>query len=64
MKKSYTIFNETDGLPASPVKMTKEEAEKFLVDFPKRFEKQGYYLTSNGERILPQAVVLKINEAK
>jgi hypothetical protein len=60
---SWIVFNKTDGFYASPETFTREEAEKFVEDFPKRFEKQGYYLTGNRERIKPEEVVLDIQPA-
>jgi hypothetical protein len=59
---SFLVFNKTDGIYASPNEFTKEEAEQFIKNFPKRFEFQGYYLTSNQERINPNLVELEIQE--
>ena len=61
--KEYIIFNETDGIPAAPTSFpSREDAEKFVKDFPSRFKPQGFYLTSNYERINPQDVQLTIYE--
>ena len=61
----FLVFNATDGFYASPDEFkTKEEAEQFVKDFPKRFIQQGYYLTSNRERIEPECVLLKIEEVE
>ena len=61
--KEYIVFNRTDGITASPVAYTtREEAEQFIKDFPKRFAHQGYYLTSRMERISPEQVILEIVE--
>lgn len=54
----FTVFNQTDGIYASPEELTAEEADKFIADFPKRFEHQGYYLTKNWDRIPPKDVRL------
>ena len=56
----FMVFNGTDGFFASPDQMTKEEAEKFVREFPLRFAQQGYYLTSKWERINPHFVELEI----
>ena len=42
--------------------MTLVEAKAFIRDFPKRYEKQGYYLTASGERIPAEAVQLEVEE--
>lgn len=59
-KKEYLVLNVTDGIIASHDLMTYEEAEAFIKSFWKRFEHQGYYLTSSRERISPDDVELKI----
>lgn len=64
MTKVYIVFNATDGFYASPEQYTKEEAEQFIKDFPLRFKAQGYYLTSNRERIRPEDVELEIREVE
>ena len=59
---AFHVFNYTDGIPASDKFFkTEEEAEEFIKIFRKRFEVQGYYLTSGMERISPQDIDLKIN---
>ena len=59
---AFHVFNYTDGIPASDKFFkTKEEAEEFIKSFRKRFEVQGYYLTSGMERISPQDIDLRIN---
>jgi hypothetical protein len=40
--------------------MTREEAEEFVRLYPKRFERQGYYLTASGYRISAESVELDI----
>ena len=47
----FKVINETYGIIASPKAMTKKEAETFIKNFADRFKIQGYYLTSNNERI-------------
>jgi hypothetical protein len=57
----FLVFNATDGVYASPDEFkTKEEAEKFIMEFPKRYERQGYYRTSRWEKIDAREVLLKI----
>ena len=61
-EKRYRVFNRTDGIPAYPSPMTLQEAEAFIRDFPKRYERQGYYLTACGDRIPAEAVELEVEE--
>jgi hypothetical protein len=57
----YQLFNETDGLPASPETFkTREQAEACAKRFRERFAVQGYYLTAGGERIPPREVRLVV----
>lgn len=57
------VMNQTDGIPANhDTFKSKEEAEKFCLEFRQRFYKQGYYFTSRMERISPDAVELEIVE--
>jgi len=58
-EQKYMVMNKTDGFFASPETMTGAEADKFIQDFPKRFKAQGYYLTSNREKIDPLDVELE-----
>jgi hypothetical protein len=59
--KFYEVFNETDGIPASPHSFkTKKEAQDYITQFRARYSHQGYYFTSNMERINPKDVKLKI----
>ena len=63
MGKDYIVFNYTDGVIASPpdtTYATKQKAEEFIETFKQRFAKQGYYFTSNMERINPEQVELRI----
>lgn len=59
----YIVQNKTDKIPASeaPFK-SREEAEDFIKKFRKRFKLQGYYKTSNFERIHPNEILLEIEE--
>jgi hypothetical protein len=59
-KKTFLVFNATDGFYAHPDRMTKEEAETFIKEFPERYRNQGYYRTSQWLKIRPEDVVLKI----
>jgi hypothetical protein len=59
-KEKFKVINETDGIIASPKGMSKKEAETFIKNFADRFKIQGYYLTSNNERINPDNVKFSI----
>jgi len=39
--------------------MTSDEADKFIKEFPARYKGQGYYLTSNREKIDPLDIKLE-----
>ena len=57
----YIVYNKTDGIMASQESFNSpEEAEKFIKSFRERFKFQGYYFTSNMERIDPKDVELEI----
>ena len=56
----FIVFNDTDGFNASPESFTFDEAIKFVTEFPKRFEAQGYY-SSNSGRIPANEVALEIH---
>lgn len=59
---AFNVFNYTDQIPAaSDFFETKEEAEEFIKAFRKRFEAQGYYLTSSMERISVEDIDLRID---
>lgn len=63
-KAEYIVMNDTDGIPASPNTFkTVSEAKKFIQEFRKRFERQGYYFTSRQERINPKDVELSIQSS-
>jgi 2-keto-3-deoxy-6-phosphogluconate aldolase len=56
-----TIFNVTDGIPAMEKTFSSpEEAEQAIRKFRQRFEVQGYYTTSAGQRINPADIKLEI----
>jgi hypothetical protein len=60
-KLRLTIFNATDGIPAMEKTFSsREEAEQAIRKFRQRFEVQGYYATSAGERIDPADIKLDI----
>ena len=59
-EKRYRVFNRTDGILADPRQMTLDEAKTFIRSFPRRFARQGYYLTATRERIQPEEVELEI----
>ena len=57
----YTIMNNTDGIMASPdIFSSIKKAKEFIINFPKRFEFQGYYLTNKRQRINPEEVEISI----
>ena len=60
----YLVLSETDGVFASPDKMTIAETQRFVQDFPLRYKGQGYYLTAYGVRIDPDDVILTIIKKK
>jgi hypothetical protein len=60
-KRVYEVFNETDGIPASPNLMTLAEAQAFVREFPERFKTQGYYSSAFG-RIPVDQLKLTINQ--
>ena len=61
--KGYRVWNETDGIYASPeLFKTREEATAFANQFLKRFEQQGYYLNSRGEMLLPREVDIMVTQ--
>lgn len=65
--KRFIVFNETDQIFASMDIMDIETAVKFVENFPKRYEIQGYYRTSQGIAIPPSSVrycILAYDEAK
>lgn len=62
-EEQFLVYNDTDGVFASPSSMSLEEAYWFVKDFPKKYQGQGYYLTADGFRINPEDVVLVILEA-
>ena len=53
-ERVYEVFNETDGIPAAPERMTLAEAQSFVREFPKRFKAQGYYSSASGRIPLDQ----------
>ena len=59
-KRRYQVFNHTDGIWASPLPMSRNEAEAFVREFPRRYGRQGYYLTASRERIRPEDVELEL----
>ena len=60
-KTMYQLFNETDGVFASPETFkTTKQAEAYADKFRDRFGAQGYYLTAAGTRIAPSEIVLRV----
>ncbi len=59
----YELFNETDGVYASPDAFkTRRAALAYARRFRQRFATQGYYLTSGGHRIPVEEVKLAVVE--
>jgi hypothetical protein len=57
----YRLWNGTDGVYAAPEAFaTRAEARAYAAAFRKRYEVQGYYLTSDGLRIAPKHIELVI----
>ena len=58
------VFNQTDGVFASPKTFPDDEAARLFIDeYLKTFIKQGFYLTASGDRIAPKDVQLFIQPA-
>ncbi len=57
-QETVYVYNSTDGVLAWPGPMPIAEAREFVRNFPKRYERQGYYRTAMGERIPPDKVKL------
>ena len=60
----YTVFNYTDGIPAFHEGFsTRKEAEAWIARFRKNMnDAQGYYLTSDRERIPLSEVQFAVEE--
>ena len=62
--KKYIVFNYTDDIYASNQTFNSiAEANKFIKDFRKRFEAQGYYRDNRWNKIAPQHIDLEVIEA-
>ena len=60
-KPKYIVFNHTDGITASFEPFSSiAKAQKFIKEFRERFKAQGYYKTSNWEKISPNEIDLEI----
>jgi hypothetical protein len=60
-KKEYIVMNNTDGITASMDSFkTVAQAKKFIADFPKRYEAQGYYRNNKWEKMDPKDVELEV----
>ncbi len=56
-EEKFIIYNATDGITAWPTPMTKEKADEWIANTRKAFkEGQGYYFTSNMQRIDPDDI--------
>jgi len=61
--RRYFVMNDTDGVFAHPDPMTSKEAERFMVQFLKRFERQGFYSSVRG-RIPLSELKLSLRQAE
>jgi len=60
-KDGVIVMNREDGVMASPkVFKSIADAGKFMEEFRKGYEKQGYYKNSRGEKINPEDIALEI----
>lgn len=57
-QETVYVYNSTDGVLAWPGPLPLNQAREFIREFPKRYEKQGFYRTATGERIRPEDVEL------
>ena len=57
-QQTVYVYNSTDGVLAWPGPRPINQAKEFIREFPKRYEKQGYYKTAAGGRIDPESVKL------
>lgn len=60
----FYVFNETDGLLAHPEPMTREECDRWMIQFRLRFAKQGYYASVNGRIPIEELRLSRIPEAE
>ena len=64
VSKKYKVFNYTDNIYASNQTFNSiAEAKKFIKDFRKRFEAQGYYRDNRWNKIAPQHIDLEVIKA-
>ena len=57
-QETVYVYNSTEGVLAWPGPLPISQAREFIREFPKRYERQGYYKTATGERISPEDVEL------
>jgi hypothetical protein len=60
----FYVFNETDGILASPEPMTRVECDRFMLQFRMRFAGQGYYASASGRIPLADLRLKRIPEAE
>ena len=58
----YIVMNRTDGILADPRDFNLLDAQRFVKEFPTRYEAQGYYRNNRGEKVDPKDVELEIVE--
>ena len=61
-QSKWIVINLTDGIIALPP-TTRVLAETFVKEFSNRFKNQGYYLTSDGDKMRPEDVKLEVKKA-
>jgi hypothetical protein len=60
----FMIFNETDQVFAHPEPVTEADAAEVIQALRSRYEQQGFYRTSKGERISPAEVEYSLQPAE
>lgn len=48
MRERFRIYNDTDGIPAHPGTVTREEGERTIAGIRERVKTQGYYASVRG----------------
>jgi len=60
--KEWAVYNDTDRFFADTMIFTQKQAKRFVINFPKRYENQGYYRDKNMNKIDPKSVILTIRK--
>lgn len=65
MKYKYVIFNDTDGIYASPIEFNNRDAAiRHIEKLRDGYRAQGYYRTNNWDKIPPEAIDYSIIKSK